>query len=68
MGKVSVSYLFSLLKYQTKCVIIFLFRQLMTSQRSEIYLPEGKMEIQKFEYLQNEKHFLDEIKSIFHSF
>ena len=26
------------------------------------------MEIQKFEYLENEKSFLDEIKSIFHSF
>ena len=24
--------------------------------------------IQKFEYLENEKSFLDEIKSIFHSF
>ena len=29
---------------------------------------EGKIEIQKFEYLENEKSFLDEIKSIFHSF
>ena len=29
---------------------------------------DGKTEIQKFEYLQNEKSFLDEIKSIFHSF
>ena len=28
----------------------------------------GKMEIQKFEYLENEKSFLDEIKNIFHSF
>ena len=27
-----------------------------------------KMEIQKFEYLENEKSFLDEIKNIFHSF
>ena len=26
------------------------------------------MEIQKFEYLENEKSFLDEIKSICHSF
>ena len=26
------------------------------------------MEIQKFEYLENEKSFLDEIKNIFHSF
>ena len=29
---------------------------------------EGKVEIQKFEYLKNEKSFLDEIKSILHSF
>ena len=29
---------------------------------------EGKTEIQKFEYLENEKSFLDEIKSIFHNF
>ena len=29
---------------------------------------EGKMEIQKFEYLKNKKNFLDEIKSIFQSF
>ena len=29
---------------------------------------EGRTEIQKFEYLENEKSFLDEIKSIFHSF
>ena len=45
----------------------------------EIYLPstskamadgekEGKVEIQKFEYVKNEKSFLDEIKSILHSF
>ena len=26
------------------------------------------MEIQKFEYLENEESFLDEIKNIFHSF
>ena len=29
---------------------------------------KGKMEIQKFEHLKNEKSFLDEIKKIFHSF
>ena len=29
---------------------------------------EGKLEIQKFEYLENEKRFLDEIKSIFQSY
>ena len=32
MDKVSMSYIFSFLRYQTKCVIKFLFRQLMTSQ------------------------------------
>ena len=29
---------------------------------------EGKMEIQKFEYLENERSFLEEIKSIFHNY
>ena len=29
---------------------------------------KGRTEIQKFEYLESEKSFLDEIKSIFHSF
>ena len=29
---------------------------------------EGKTEIQKFEYLKNEKSFLDEVKNIFHGF
>ena len=29
---------------------------------------EGKTEIQKLEYLENEKSFQDEIKSILHSF
>ena len=29
---------------------------------------EGKMKIQTFEYLENEKSFLDEIKNIFHRF
>ena len=28
----------------------------------------GKLEIQKFEYLENKKRFLDEIKSIFHNY
>ena len=32
MDKVSMSYLFSFLRYQTKCVIKFLFRQLTMSQ------------------------------------
>ena len=29
---------------------------------------DGRTEIQKFEYLENEKSILDEIESIFHSF
>ena len=29
---------------------------------------EGKTKIQKCEYLENEKSFLDELKNIFHSF
>ena len=29
---------------------------------------KGKTEIQKFEYLENEKSFSDETKNIFHSF
>ena len=29
---------------------------------------EGKTEIQKSEYLENENSFLDEIKSIFHNY
>ena len=28
----------------------------------------GREKLQKFEYLKNEKSFLDEIKNIFHSF
>ena len=29
---------------------------------------DGKVNIQKLEYLENKKRFLDEIKNIFHSF
>ena len=29
---------------------------------------KGKKEIEKFEYLENEESFLDEIKSIFHNY
>ena len=69
-----MSYLFSFSRYQTKCVIKFLFRQLMTSQTLIIYRngrqgeKERRTEIQKFEYLENEKRFSDEIKSVIHSF
>ena len=69
MEKVSMSYLFSFSRYQTKCCFKFLFRQF------KIYLgssskaiadgeKEGKMEIQKFKYLENEMSFLGEIKNI----
>ena len=74
-----MSYLFSFSRYQRKCVIKFLFSQLMMSQTIRFMLinlwsdgwqgeKEWKTEIQKFEYLENEKSFLDEIKNIFHSF
>ena len=41
MDKVSISYLFSFPRYQTKCVIKFLFRQLVMSQtlRFILYQP-----------------------------
>ena len=29
---------------------------------------EGKSEIQKCKYVENEKNFLDEVKSIFHNY
>ena len=79
MGKVSKSYLFSFSRYQTKCVIEFLFRQLMKSQTFRFIFDhppsngqqvekERRTEIQKTEYLEKKKSFLDEIKSIFHTF
>ena len=78
MYKVSISYLFSFSGYQTKCVIEFLFRQLMTSWIWFIFdhppkqwptgRKRGKERIQKTEYLEKEKSFLDEIKSMFYSF
>ena len=79
MHKVSTSHLISFSRYQTKCVIKSLFRWVVTSQTLRFFLnqplkqwltgkKEGKMNIQKFEYLENEKSFLDEINNIFHSF
>ena len=77
MNKVSMSYLFSLSRYQAKCVIKFLFRQLMTSKTLRFIIDQingwqvekkVKKEIQKSEYLVNKRSFLDEIKNIFHSF
>ena len=40
MDKVSTSYLFSFLRYQTKCVTKFLFRQLMTSETLRFILKQ----------------------------
>ena len=79
MYKVLMPHLISFSRYQTKRVIKFLFRQMMMSstlifslnQPLKQWLTEkkkGKMEKQKFEYLENKKSFLDEIKNIFHSF
>ena len=79
MDKVSMSYLFSFSRYQTKCFLKFIFRQLMTCRFEDLSWAklssngwqgekEGKMEIQKFECLENEKSFLDEIKNMFHCF
>ena len=78
IGKVSMSHLISFSRYQTKCFIKFLFRQLMTSQTLRFFLDqplkqwltgrkEGKTKILKLEYLKNEKSFWDEIKNIFHN-
>ena len=41
---------------------------LQTTSKAMAEREKGKMEIQKFEYLKNNKNFLDEIKSIFQSF
>ena len=79
MDKVSMSYLFPFSRYQTECVLELLFRQLVMSLTLRFTLDhplsngqqvekEGRTEIQKNEYLKNEKSSLDEIKSIFHSF
>ena len=75
MDKASMSHFTSFSRYQTKCVIKSLFRQVMTSQTLRFFLnqplkqwltgkKEGKTKIQKFKYLKNEKGFLDEIKNI----
>ena len=71
--------LFSFSNFFPKCFIEFLFRQLMTSwtwgfifdhpiNNGRQVEKKGRTEIQTFEYLKNEKSFLDEIKSIFRSF
>ena len=61
MDKVSVSYVFFTLKISNS-FFKFIFRQLMGKWK------EGKVEIQKFEYLEKKKSFFDEIKNMLHSF
>ena len=79
MDKVSISKLISFSRYQIKCVIKSFFRQVMASQALRLFLnqplkqsltgkKEVKTNIQKFDYIENKKSFLDEIKDIFHSF
>ena len=68
-------YLFSLPRYPTKHVIEFLFRQLMVSRTLRFVFDQplqwltgrkkGRTEIQKFEYFENEKSFLDKKKKTF---
>ena len=75
MDKVSMSHLISFSIYQTKCVVKFLFRQLIMSD-SKIFLKSTSKAVadrekksgrtQKCEYLKNEKNFLDKMKNIFH--
>ena len=73
-----MSHLISFSRYQAKCVIKFLFRQLMTSQTLRFFMDQppkqwltgekrGESANTKFEYLENENSFLDEIKNTFHS-
>ena len=74
----SVPYLilYQLTKFQ--CHIFFLSQDIKQNVLLSSYLDnwwrhkqgkhEGKIEMQKFEYLNNEKGFLDGIKSISHSY
>ena len=73
MDKVSMSYLFSFSRYQTKCVIEFRSRQwrhelldlssIILQSNGRHVKKEGRTEIEKFEYLENKKSFLDELFS-----
>ena len=70
--------LYQLTKFQ--CHIFFLSQDIKQNELESSYLDnsglkpltegsnEGKSKIQKFEYLENEKNFLDEVKSIFHKY
>ena len=72
MDKVTMSYLFSFSRCQAKYVLSsYLVYGVIFDQPLKQWLTwgkEGKTEIQKSEYLENEKSFLDDIKNIFHSF
>ena len=80
MNKVSMSYLFSFSRYQTKCFIDFLFRQLMTSHTLRFVFdhpqkqwPTGRKRgkdrnRKNWEISWERKELFVEIKSIFHSF
>ena len=79
IDQVLISDLLSPFRYQAKCAFKFLFGQFVTwktlrfnfiifSSNGWYGEKEGKREIQKFEYIENEKSFSDEIKSIFHIF
>ena len=72
MDKVSMLHLTSFSRYQTKCVIKFFFRQLITSQTFRFFLNQplkqwltgkktGEDEYTKSEYLENKKSYLDEL-------
>ena len=79
MEKVLMSYLFSFSRYQTNVLSSSYLDDWWHHELedlSSIILQsncwqveqKGRIEIQKFEYLDNENRFLDEIKSIFHTF
>ena len=72
MDKVSMLHLTSFSRYQTKCVIKFFFKQLITSQTFRFFLNQplkqwltgkkkGEDEYTKSEYLENKKSYLDEL-------
>ena len=56
-NKVSMSYLLSFSRYQTKCVIEFLFRQLMASQTFKIYLQSSSKEMADREKKREEQKY-----------
>ena len=71
-----MSYRFSFSRYQTKCVIKFLFTQLLTSKTLRFIFDhsladgwQGKNEGKRQNYkIENKKSFLDKIKMISHNY